>query len=99
MYIAKKNGVVYESMGDTTTPVTATPTAAAVAPDAPFNLRDTINGPTVSTGAAIALTYHGYKRTGSLTWALIYGVMGKWFPVEALPIALAQGFGQRKPCP
>jgi hypothetical protein len=101
MYIAKRNGVVYESMGDTTTPVTATATspAAVATPDAPFSLRDTINGQTVSTGAAIALTYHGYKRTGSLAWALIYGVMGKWFPVEAVPIALAQGFGQRKPCP
>jgi len=69
--------------------------AAAPAP----SLRDIINGPTVSTGAAIALTYHGYKRTGSLVWALVYGLAGKVFPIEAVPIALAQGFGTRKPCP
>lgn len=92
MYLAKgTNGVVYESMGADAAP--------AVAPAEEFNLRDTINGPTVSTGAAIALTYHGYKRTGSLVWALIYGLAGKVFPIEAVPIAVAQGFGQRKSCP
>jgi hypothetical protein len=63
------------------------------------SLRDIVNGPTVSTGAAIALTYHGYKRTGSIVWALVYGIAGKMFPIEAVPIALAQGYGQKKTCP
>jgi hypothetical protein len=90
MYLAKgPNGVVYESLGADAQP----------APDKEFSLRDTINGPTVSTGAAIALTYHGYRRTGSLVWALIYGLAGKVFPIEAVPIAVAQGFGQKKACP
>jgi hypothetical protein len=69
------------------------------ADDAKFNLRDTINSEPVSTASAIALTYHGYKRTGSIVWALIYGALGKWKPVIAVPIALAQGYGERKPCP
>ena len=103
MYIGKSKGVVYQSMGTAYealgTAYEAMGADAPAAPDAPFNLRDTINGPTVSTGAAIALTYHGYARTGSLAWALIYGALGKWFPIEAVPIALAQGFGRRKPCP
>lgn len=63
------------------------------------SLRDIVNSPSVSTGAAIALTYHGYKRTGSILWALVYGLAGKVFPIEALPIALAQGYGQKKSCP
>jgi hypothetical protein len=71
----------------------------AATPPPPRSLRDIANGPTVSTGAAIALTYHGYKRTGSIVWALIYGLAGKVFPIEAVPIALAQGFGTRKQCP
>jgi hypothetical protein len=66
--------------------------------DQPFSLRDTINGSNVSTGVAIALTYHGYARTGSIVWALLYGLAGKWFPIEAAPVAIAQGFGQKKEC-
>lgn len=96
MYLSKRNGVVYESMGDDSVPAPA-PAPATTPPD--FNLRDTLNGPTFSTGAAIALTYHGYRRTNSLLWALFYGAMGKWFPIEAVPISIAQGFGQKKACP
>lgn len=73
--------------------------ASPALPDAGFNLSDAINSPTVSTAAALALTFHGYRRTGSLIWALVYGIAGKVFPIEAVPIALAQGFGQKKPCP
>jgi len=84
------------SLGDATTPASTQVTAPA--PNS-FSLRDAVNSEPVSTGAAILLTYHGYKRTGSLAWALVYGLAGKWFPVEAVPIAIAQGLGQRKPCP
>jgi hypothetical protein len=63
------------------------------------NLTDTMNSPSVSTGSAMALTYHGYKRTGSIFWALVYGALGYWKPVVMVPIALAQGYGEKKPCP
>lgn len=77
----------------------ANPPVTPVATPAPTpSLRDALNGPTVSTAAAIALTYHGYKRTGSLIWALIYGLAGREFPIEAVPVAIAQGFGQKKSC-
>jgi hypothetical protein len=65
----------------------------------PTSLRDAIDSEPVSTAAAIALTYHGYRRTGSLFWALVYGALGRWKPAIAVPISIAQGYGQRKPCP
>ncbi len=55
-----------------------------------------INEPVVKTGVAVALTYHGYKRTGSILWALIYGALGRIAPLTSGVIAVAQGFGQRK---
>jgi len=64
-----------------------------------LNLRAKLTSEPVKTAAAIALTYHGYRRTGSLVWALVYGLAGRLVPVAAVPISLAQGFGQRKPCP
>lgn len=64
------------------------------------SVSDIIDNPTVKTGAGVALAYHGYKRTGSIAWALFYGFMGRWFPLEAVPIAAAQGFAQpKKGCP
>ena len=45
-------------MGDVTVPASS-PTTGLVSSD------------TVSTVSMVALTYHGYKRTGSLIWALI----------------------------
>jgi hypothetical protein len=68
-------------------------------PPQPFNLRAIVTSEPVKTASAIALTYHGYKRTGSIVWALLYGLAGRTVPVAAVPIALAQGFGQRKACP
>ena len=78
-------------LGDATTPV--------VVPNASFSLRRTLTSEPVKTASAIALTYHGYRRTGSIVWALIYGLAGRLVPVAAVPISLAQGYGQRKACP
>jgi len=44
--------------------------------------------------ASAALTYHGYRRTQSVGWALVWGVLGGAAWPFALPIAFAQGFGQ-----
>lgn len=47
-----------------------------------------------STVGAVACTFHGYRRTGSLGWALMWGLCGSLFPFIAAPVALAQGFGE-----
>ncbi len=61
-----------------------------------FNLRGSLTSEPVKTASAIALTYHGYKRTGSIIWALLYGLAGRTVPVIAVPISVAQGFGEKK---
>jgi hypothetical protein len=43
-----------------------------------------------------ALTYHGYKRNGSVLWAMLWGMLGGAAPLIAGPIAAAQGFGKPK---
>ncbi len=68
-------------------------------PVTPATLSDAFSSPSVKTAALVALTYHGYKRTGSIIWAMIYGLAGRTIPVVAVPVALAQGYGSRKPCP
>lgn len=75
-------------LGDGEAGATATPT-----------LRGVVTSEPIKTAAAIALTYHGYRRTGSIVWALLYGLAGRVVPAAAVPIALAQGFGTRKACP
>lgn len=50
----------------------------------------------VRTGAQVAMAYHGYKRTGSVLWALGWGLAGGFAPIVAVPIAVAQGFGKKK---
>ena len=64
--------------------------------DSSFSVKAVADDPNVKLASGIALAYHGYRRTGKVTWALIYGLMGRWFPMEAVPIAVAQGFGQKK---
>lgn len=88
-YLSSPSGVY--TFGDDTA------VAPATAP-AETSLRDRLNSEPVSTVAAAALAYHGYRRTGSIAWALVYALAGKWFPIEAVPIALGQGFGTKKEC-
>lgn len=59
-------------------------------------VHDIVDNPNVKLAAGAALAYHGYRRTGSVWWALVYGMAGRWFPLEAVPIAVAQGFGTKK---
>jgi len=93
MYRRANTPVLYQAVGDTT------PAPIPNPPDTSFSLTNFVHSDSFETGAAIALTYHGYRRTGSFLWALIYGLSGKWFPAVSVPIALAQGFGEKKPCP
>jgi hypothetical protein len=60
------------------------------------DLADAVSSQPVKLGSGIALTYHGYKRTGSLLWALVYGLAGRVLPLVAVPVAVAQGFGKKK---
>lgn len=69
-----------------------------VAPSPSPSLQDVITSNGVKTASAIALTYHGYARTGSILWALVYMLAGRTVPAVAVPIAIAQGFGKRKVC-
>lgn len=62
------------------------------------DIADVVKSDAVTTGAAIACVYHGYRRTGSLIWALIWGIAGKKIPVVAVPVALAQGFAKKRTC-
>lgn len=76
-------------MGDTPSDVTTSTPAPT--------LSDLASSGNVKTAAAIALTYHGYKRAG-IFGAIMYGLAGRLVPVVAVPVAVAQGFGKRKIC-
>lgn len=95
--IANKIGepkvLVMEGYGDVEGQYVAVADDAAPAASPDFFASDTFK-----TAAAIGLTYHGYRRTGSLLWALVYGALGKYEPVIAIPVAFAQGFGKRRIC-
>lgn len=41
--------------------------------------------------------YHGYKRTESIGWTIGWALAGGLFPIIAIPVALAQGFGKPDP--
>lgn len=56
-------------------------------------------GEVARKAATAAMLYHGYKRSGSVLVALLYGIAGRTVPQIAVPIALAQGFGKKKECP
>lgn len=62
------------------------------------SLAGVVSSPAVKTASAVLLTFHGYRRTGSILWALLYGLAGRTVPVVAVPIAAAQGLGKKKTC-
>lgn len=45
-------------------------------------------------GAAAVLAFHGYRRTGSIGWALAWALGGGLVWPIGIGIALAQGFGK-----
>jgi len=52
----------------------------------------------IAAPISVALcAYHGYRRNQSIGWAIGWMFAGAALPVIAPVIALAQGFGQRKP--
>ena len=65
--------------------------------------RDATTGDWTTFGAALSLagagigTYHGYKQSESVGWAIVWGALGAVFPIFVIPIAIAQGLGQPGP--
>jgi hypothetical protein len=53
-------------------------------------------GRVLSIAGAVGGAYHGYKRNQSAGWAFGWLVFGSVMPIFAIPLALAQGFGQPK---
>ena len=90
----KAHPLIMEGFGD----VEGQYVAVADTAPASTSISDFVTSDTFKTAAAIGLTYHGYRRTGSLLWALVYGAFGKYEPVIAIPVAFAQGFGKRRIC-
>ncbi len=52
--------------------------------------------PPVRMAAGVAMAYHGYKRTKSVGWALLWSIFGSAMPFFAVPVSLAQGFSKPK---
>lgn len=59
----------------------------------------TFNIPAWWTALSIAGTvvgaYHGYKRNDSIGWAIGWALLGGAFPFVVLPVAYAQGIGDK----
>jgi hypothetical protein len=50
----------------------------------------------VSYAGLGAGAYHGYKRTGSIAWAIGWSILGSIFPIPTVVVAAVQGFGKPK---
>lgn len=50
----------------------------------------------LSMAGAAAGAYHGYKRNGSVGWAIGWAMLGSIFPLITGGVAVAQGFGKPK---
>lgn len=55
-----------------------------------------ITGIVLSAIGTVAGAYHGYARNKSVGWALGWAMLGGAFPFVTVPVAFAQGFGERK---
>jgi hypothetical protein len=48
-----------------------------------------------ATGTVVG-AYHGFKRNDSVGWAIVWALLGGAFPLIVVPVALAQGIGEKK---
>ena len=71
------------------------PTVATTAPNPALRALQVAYMLAAPVGAAIG-AYHGYKRTDSVGWAIGWSLFGGLLPILAIPIALAQGIGERE---
>lgn len=52
---------------------------------------------TLASVAAVGVcAYHGYKRNGSVGWAIGWALLGGFAPVITTAVAFAQGIGKKK---
>lgn len=70
----------------------------AASPAVVENKDDTpiLDQPIVKAAITGAGVYHGYRRTGSIGWALLYGLLARVAPVTTGAVVVAQGFGKPK---
>ena len=54
-------------------------------------------GTTLAVAGTGLGAYHGYKRTGSIGWAIAWAFLGGLFPIITIPVAIAQGFARPEP--
>jgi len=66
-----------------------------VAPNPVRSAFGVIYGLASVAGTAIG-AYHGYKRNESVGWAIGWAFLGGLFPIVVVPVAFAQGLGERK---
>lgn len=57
-------------------------------------IADAVSAPEVRMLGAAVATYHGYKRTKSVGWTLVWSAFGGLSPVFTTVLAVAQGFGK-----
>lgn len=70
--------------------------ATGDAPSTIAKIDDAVHTGAGRTVAMAANLYHGYRRNGSVGWALLWGALGYAMPVVTTVIATAQGFGHKK---
>jgi len=58
-------------------------------------IADTLGNIQSMAGMAIG-AYHGYRRTSSIGWTVVWAAAGSFSPIITAVVAFAQGFGQPK---
>lgn len=53
-----------------------------------------VAGRVAAAVTGLAGVFHGYRRTGDATGAVVYGLMGYALWPIAIPVMLAQGYGE-----
>jgi hypothetical protein len=63
--------------------------------DEPMDVQAAVRSLLVGLAFAAIAGYHGYRRNGSVFWALSWAAGGFVCPVVTVPMAISQGFAQK----
>jgi hypothetical protein len=90
-------GATLRVLGDDAPPlmVQPAPPSATIQPNPALQTLKVVYGLASVIGTGIG-AYHGYKRNESVGWAIGWALLGGLFPVVVIPVAFAQGIGERK---